>query len=55
MKVEKNEEIFAGLKKDYFERKIFLKRQLIHLTEKEIETIERELQVLDEYPRQRAG
>jgi len=32
-----------GFQKDYLERKIFLKKQLIFLTEKEIEILEKEL------------
>jgi hypothetical protein len=46
-KMEKDEKKFAGLKRDYLERKIFLKRQLIFLTEKEIEIIERDLKGLN--------
>jgi len=44
MEMTRKDKMFAGLKKDYLERKIFLKRQLILITEKEIEAIERDLQ-----------
>ena len=34
---------FPDLRRDYLERRIFLKRQLISLTEKEIEVLSKEL------------
>lgn len=54
MEMARKEKMFAGLKKDYLERKIFLKRQLILITEKEIETIERDLQG-NKYQREGSG
>ncbi len=41
------EEIFVSLRRDYLERKLFLKRQLIALTQLEIETLEKEISKVD--------
>jgi hypothetical protein len=43
MEKKNNTKVFEGLKREYLERKIFLKRQLILLTKKEISALEHEL------------